>query len=289
MRSELILVLLLILTSSGSLRAAVVDAPADDYNRRVDSRFAIFAHHRTFLIPYSYVTNPTESFYEPYKQLTGNQHDYYQKNETEFQFSVFLPAYRKIMDSNWDLNVAYTHHSWWQLYNAHWSKPFRETNYNPEIFFRRLSTNNENILGIDIFSFDIGFMHESNGEIQIASRSWDRIFARTYFVKDSYAATISLWAKKRVIVQDDENPKILDYKGFGLFELSKAFDKFTVETQINIAVKPGYEVSASYPLNDAFRWFVKVNKGYGQSLIEYDRNTTRFGAGISLENYNDHR
>ncbi|MBC7660481.1 MAG: phospholipase A, partial [Chitinophagaceae bacterium] len=51
----------------------------------------------------------------------------------------------------------------------------------------------------------------------------------------------------------------------------------------------GFEVSAPYPLNESFRWFVKVNKGYGQSMIEYDKDTTRYGAGIALENYNDRR
>ncbi len=132
-------------------------------------------------------------------------------------------------------------------------------------------------------------MHESNGQIQLATRSWDRTFARAYFTSDFYTGTLSLWVKKKVIADDDENRKILDYKGFGLLELSKAFERITLETQINLAIKPGYEVSLSYPLNDAFRWFIKVNKGYGQSLIEYDRDTTRFGAGVSIENYNDRR
>ncbi|MBC7533802.1 MAG: phospholipase A, partial [Oligoflexus sp.] len=90
--------------------------------------------------------------------------------------------------------------------------------------------------------------------------------------------------KKPVIAQDDQNPRILDFKGYGLLELNKAFDKITLETQINLAAKPGFEVSAPYPLNESFRWFVKVNKGYGQSMIEYDKDTTRYGAGIALEN-----
>ncbi|MBC7532541.1 MAG: phospholipase A [Oligoflexus sp.] len=267
----------------------VATIKVEDYSKRVDSRFALFAHHRTFLIPYSYVNHPTESVYEPFKQLTGNRHDFYQKAEAEFQISFFLPAYRKILDSNWDLNVAYSHHSWWQVYNQHWSKPFRETNYNPEIFFRRLFPDYENLLGISLFSLDVGFMHESNGQIQLGSRSWDRLFTRAYFVRDSYTGTLTLWAKRRVITRQDENLKILKYKGFGLLELNKAFEKITLETQINLAAKPGIEVSASYPLNNAFRWFVKVNKGYGQSLIEYDHDTIRFGAGIALENYNDNR
>lgn len=261
----------------------------EDYDKRVGSRFALFTHHRTFLIPYSYVTHPTESIYEPFKQLNGSTHDFYQKNETEFQISLFLPVYRKILDSNWDLNVAYTHHSWWQVYNPHWSKPFRETSYNPEMFARRLFPEHFQLLGVNIFSLDMGYMHESNGQIQLVSRSWDRLFARAYFLRDSYTGTLTLWARRPVNAQDDQNPKIERYKGHGLLELNKAFKKITLETQINLAEKPGFEVSASYPLNESFRWFVKVNKGYGQSLIEYDKDTTRYGLGISLENYNDHR
>lgn len=266
-----------------------IDIRVQDYTKRVESRFALFPHHRTFLIPYSYVTNPYESVYEPFKQLSGNTHDFYQKGEAEFQISLFLPVYRKILDSDWDLNVAYTHHSWWQVYNSHWSKPFRETNYNPEVYFRRLFPNPDTVMGISAFSFDIGYMHESNGQIQLASRSWDRLFIRGYFMRDSTTGILTLWAKRRVIAEDDENPRILRYRGIGLLELNQALDKFTLETQINLATKPGYELSASYPLNNAFRWFVKVNKGYGQSLVEYDRDTTRFGAGIALENNNDHR
>lgn len=268
---------------------AKAQVKVEDYNDRVDSRFALFPHHRTFLIPYSYVTNPDESVYEPFKQLENNRHDYYQKNEAEFQISLFLPIDRRLFNSNWDLNAAYSHHSWWQVYNSHWSKPFRETNYNPELYLRRLFPEHGTFLGVSVFSMDVGYMHESNGQIQLASRSWDRIFMRAYFMRDSTTGTLTLWAKKRVIIQEDENPKILKYRGFGLIELNHAFEKITLETQINLAPKPGYEVSASYPLNDAFRWFVKLNKGYGQSLVEYDRYTTRFGAGIALENDNDHR
>ncbi|RZA12905.1 MAG: hypothetical protein EOP10_30620 [Proteobacteria bacterium] len=267
----------------------VVTLQLDDYAKRVDSRFALFAHHRTFLIPYSYVTDPSESTYAPYKQLTANKHDYYENTEAEFQISLFLPVYRKILGSHWDLNVAYSHHSYWQVYNAHWSKPFRETSYNPEVFFRRLFPEHYNFLGVSIFALDAGYMHESNGQIQIASRSWDRLFTRAYFLRESYRGVVTVWGRMPVNAQDDQNPGILDYRGYGLLELSKAWEKITLETQINIAKEPGVEVSVSYPLNNAFRWFVKVNKGYGQSLIEYDRDTTRFGAGIALENYNDNR
>ncbi|MBC7533801.1 MAG: phospholipase A [Oligoflexus sp.] len=126
--------------------------------------------------------------------------------------SLFHPVYRKILNSTWDLNVAYTHYSWWQIYNAHWSKLFRETSYNPEIFARLLFPEHFDLLGVRIFNFDLGYMHESNGQIQLVSRSWDRFFARSFFLSDSYTGTLTVWTKNQSL------RKMIRIQGFSILK-----------------------------------------------------------------------
>lgn len=56
------------------------------------------------------------------------------KDEVNFQLSLAFPIWRGIMGDNSLLGVSYTQQSWWQISNADESSPFRETNYETQIF-----------------------------------------------------------------------------------------------------------------------------------------------------------
>lgn len=271
--------------------AAPGDVPpalSDDsrYDQMLASKYSLIAHNRTFILPFSYITNPDNDLYDGALRNTKDT-NYYKRAEAEFQISFFLPIYRKVAHSKWDFLMAYTHHSWWQVYNATYSKPFRETNYNPEIFFRRFGSSNGRILGADLKAIDIGYMHESNGQVEGLSRSWDRVFARAFLLQDPISIVLTGWIRIPENENDDDNPTIYRYMGVGRIDLVKNSGPFTLEMKIPIAERPGLEIRASYPWFDSWRFYVMTQAGYGHSLIEYNRDVRRIGLGITLENYFD--
>ena len=263
---------------------------AKHYEQYMNSRYTLFTHERNYFLPISYVANPTKDLYPTAKAFEpNNQNKYYSNTEAEFQISFFLPLLRKIsiFGSDWDLLFSYTHHAWWQLYNGAWSRPFRETNYTPEIFIRQIDPNsNYDIFGLKALGYDLGYVHESNGQIQILSRSWNRLFARAYLVSDQAALILNAWMKTPETSSDD-NADIQIYKGLGSIEFQKTFGPHTVEVEFPMAAKPGVELRYSYPWKEGLRWFVDIKYGYGQSLIEYDIETKRIALGFTLENFLD--
>ncbi len=56
------------------------------------------------------------------------------KDEVKFQLSLAFPLWRGILGPNSVLGASYTQKSWWQLSNSKESSPFRETNYEPQLF-----------------------------------------------------------------------------------------------------------------------------------------------------------
>lgn len=298
-RNRLLLLTLTLLSAVFSLTAKAqiptVESAANEapdfgaYKTLLESRYALFTHNRSYILPVSYIVNPDRDIYQSFSSATdpNNKNPIYDNVEAEFQISFFVPVYRHLFKSKTDLMLAYTHHAWWQLYNASRSRPFRETNYLPELFARTLDPTNFRLFGARLVAIDYGYVHESNGQINILSRSWDRLFARTYFVSGTNAFSLSLWWRIPDPPNDDDNPHIQRYMGIGKIEYRKQFEKISLEARMPIAEKPGYEFAISYPWRDHFRWYANARFGYGHSMIEYDHNIQRFGIGIALEDIAD--
>lgn len=273
-----------------SAEVTMVEPPIDydQYDTWLDSRYSLLSHKGTYLLPFSYNWNPDQSLYAQEQALAGNNHDFYQKTEAEIQISFMVPIYRNISRQNWDLFFAYTHHAWWQLYNASWSKPFRETNYIPELFMRRLDRTPWRIFGFDLLGYDLGFVHESNGQIQLLSRSWDRAFTRGYFRgSENVFFIISGWLRFPEEKDNDDNSDILKYMGVGDFEIYYRIHKHSLSLRVPLSSHPGVELKYSRSWTRNVRWFMNYRFGYGHSLIEYNREVQRIGIGVSLESFLD--
>lgn len=265
-------------------------APLDfeEYDSWLDTQFSLLSHKGTFISPFSYNFKPDESLYTQSKAITGNTATFYEKPEAELQVSFMIPAYRKIFGDDWDLMFAYTHHAWWQLYNAAWSKPFRETNYTPELFVRRLDRNPWRQFNIDLLAYDFGYVHQSNGQIQILSRSWDRVFTRGYFrVSKRFFVILSAWIRLPEDSEQDDNTDILKYMGWGDMEMYYRDGKNSYHLRAPFSARPGVEIKYSRTWTNNLRWYASYRTGYGHSLIEYDREIQRFSIGIALDSFLD--
>lgn len=257
------------------------------YDRLHSSRFSLLPHRETFLLPFVYNTRPHEGLYDELKSADPDgRGDYYRKSEAEFQISFAVPVIRKLNKQQWDVLVAYTHHSWWQVYNSGWSKPFRETNYMPEVFSRFVFGKNKRIGPVELFAVDVGYVHESNGQARLLSRSWDRIFFRGMFQARGLNLILSGWSRLSDSSKTDDNPDIYDYRGLGEIELFQKIGKHTLGLKSPLfAHHDSYDFRYYYPLRTGLKWFVSYRVGYGHSLIEYDKRTERIGVGVTLENF----
>ncbi len=202
----------------------------------------------------------------------------------KFQFSFKQQIY------NFNIYCGYTQKSYWKVLDIEDSRPFTETNYNPEIFY--------NLKFKQIYGFyecNFGYEHESNGAREPSSRSWDRIYATTSFKYSNFSGTFKVWYR---IPEDDkefptdtkgdENSKILEYYGNTQLKLQYMWWKqhlITMIGRLNFSTgKSGVQFDYSFPTtgNNMFITFY-LWKGYGDSLIEYNQDITRAGVGIMFK------
>lgn len=232
----------------------------------------------------------------PYKEnyflpiVFGSEVEGRDVKEAKFQFSLEKKLYKSdCYPGNW--YFGYTQKSFWQIYDSEHSRPFRESNYNPELFFQtdRYKNDNHEIWG------DIGvWEHESNGGGIAISRSWDRSYLRLHYEnKDSpfgqpFGAELKLWNRWSESLKKnpndpagDDNPQILDYYGNGEIKLKYGQPEgfmITLFGRGNPSTGKGaFQADLSLPwLCLHFQYWT----GYGESLIDYNRDLTRYGIGF---------
>ena len=123
------------------------------------------------------------------------------RDDLKLQFSF---KYKILKRQN--LFFGYTQLMFWDVYKN--SKPFRDINFYPEIFYRFP------IKGTHSGHIDVGYIHTSNGKGGIESRSLDRPYLRwsSYLYKGDFKILSSL-RLYYIMNVDDYNRDILDYLG----------------------------------------------------------------------------
>ena len=271
-------------SSYSQILNTVVDKKSEYFFLR-SSRYSLLPHKSTYILPIVYNWMPDKNLYKTLDQNARDRGDFYGDKEAEFQISVAIPVVKNIGEKDWDVLLAFTQHSWWQVYNAGWSRPFRETNYTPEIFSRYLYKEPKKIFVFNIYMFDAGYMHQSNGQIQEFSRSWDRLFIRSVLTSDYFTLMLSAWYRIPEKRRDDENPSIYRYMGHGDVELFRSFGGHSLHLKTPLLSRYlSVDIKYSYPLDEGLRWYVSYQSGYGHSLIEYNHQTQRLGVGFTLDN-----
>ncbi|KGE78400.1 phospholipase [Halomonas sp. ND22Bw] len=244
-----------------------------------DNPFSITAHHRNYLLPLSYTTSPNrESFNEIDREADPD------RLEVKFQFSAKFKIADDVLFDRADLYFGYTQRSWWQAYNADASSPFRETNYEPEVFAD--FENDWSLLGWTNINNRVSLNHQSNGRSGSLSRSWNRLILTSTFINDDWAVSLSPYWRLPETEGEDDNPDIEDYLGYADVTVARRlFDDH--EASLLWRGNPdqghmGAQLDYSWPLFGKIRGHVQFYQGYGESLIDYDRSTQRVSLGFSL-------
>lgn len=243
---------------------------------------AITPHRRNYFLPYTYNWNMNKGFANA-TDSTGFD-DY----EAKFQLSFKFPAWKKILGSSSNLYFAYTQLAMWQLYHDQ-SAPFRDTNYEPEIF---ATINTDlNFFGFKNRALFLGFVHQSNGRgHELLSRSWNRLYATALLERGNWALTLKTWYRIPEDSEDDDNPNIEKYYGYG--ELRTAYKHkghvWSALLRNNLRGednKGAIELGWSFPLAGGLKGYVQYFNGYGESLLDYNHPNTRLGAGFMLNDW----
>jgi len=247
--------------------------------------FIIVPYRPTYIMPVSYVANMNTA---PLRQVYGDQVEYIQNYEAKFQLSFKVPLWLNIAKKEMGLWFAYTQLSLWQLYNTEVSSPFRETNYEPELAlaidtdFKLFGMHNTFVL--------LGLNHQSNGQSEPLSRSWNRLYATFVFEHKNIVAYIKPWYRLPEDSDDDDNPDISKYLGYG--ELSLFYIREKRNTGLRLwnnlrrdNNRTSVQLDWNFPINSTFKGYIQYFNGYGETLLDYNYRTKRLGLGIMLTDW----
>ncbi|MGP8290056.1 phospholipase A [Vreelandella zhanjiangensis] len=241
--------------------------------------FSITTHRTNYLFPVSYNAKQNN---ENFRNVTTDAGP--DSNEVKFQLSVKVNLAEDIFGRVGDVYFGYTQRSWWQAYNTDASSPFRETNYEPEIFID--FDNAWSALGWVNTRNRMSFNHQSNGRSDPLSRSWNRVYLESIFQRGDWALTLAPHWRVPESESDDDNPDIERYMGYGDIRLAKRLEnnhEISGQWRGNpSAGHHGTQIDYSWPTFNNLRAHVQYYYGYGESMIDYDNRVHRLSIGFSL-------
>lgn len=210
---------------------------------------------------------------------TYNWSENTRRDEVKFQLSLVFPLWRGILGPNSVLGASYTQKSWWQLSNSKESSPFRETNYEPQLFLGFAM--DYRFAGWTLRDVETGYNHDSNGRSD-TSRSWNRLYTRLMAENGNWLVEVKPWY---VIGRTNDNTDITKYMGYYQHKIGYRLGEAVLSAKGQYNWNTGYggaELGLSYPVTKHVRLYTQVYSGYGESLIDYDFNQTRVGVGMML-------
>lgn len=247
------------------------------------------AYQPIYILPAFWTSDKNELPHSPNLRNTVDQRQDLKSTEAKFQLSLKTKALENIVGDNGDLWVGYTQSARWQVYNEDESRPFRETNYEPEasLMFRT----NYNLFGLNGRLLGFTFNHQSNGRSDPLSRSWNRIIFNLGLEKDNFALMLRPWYRMDEEKNDDNNPDIKDYIGRGDLTAFYRKNNHDFSLLLRHSLKGGdkshgaVQFDWSFPISGKLRGHFQLFDGYGESLIDYNHRATYAGLGVSLMNW----
>jgi phospholipase A1/A2 len=241
-------------------------------------------HRSNYALVFSYNSSPNLvplQEVDPAKTLV--------KPEVMFQISFKAKLWQDVFGKDIDLWAGYTQRSFWQLYNFDDSSPFRETNYEPEVllnFRTRFS-----LLGFKARFIQVGLNHQSNGQSEPLSRSWNRIVANVGLERGAFSLLLKGWFHFPESDVEDDNPGISSYMGYGevwaYYFLKKHRLAIMLRDNLDFRENRGaVQLEWSFPLFAQIGGYVQYFLGYGESLLDYNHRISRIGIGFILSDWN---
>ena len=244
--------------------------------------FAILPHRPNYVL-YTYNGAPNVAPFSSIDSQADLQHQ-----ELKFQISLRVPLWNRMFGDNGDLWFGYTQMSFWQAFNTKRSAPFRETNYEPEM---GLTLHTDfSLLGLRHRQLAVGFAHQSNGRDGTLTRSWNRLWASFTLERGNFVLVLKPWYRIPEEAATDDNPDMAEYAGRAQLRLVYKYGDQVFSSMLRNSLRAsdnrsGYELGWTVPYNKSIKGLVQYYNGYGESLIDYNVRTRRFGIGVLVEDW----
>lgn len=251
------------------------------------------AHKQNYLLLYAYSSSPNNM---PVSPNPDNRVPFSQLDNRDWKFQVsgkgkLFPVNEK--NSIW---LAYTQQSFWQIFDSHNSRPFRESNYEPEVIWshRYLGTGRTG-LSQSLRVSNFGLVHQSNGQSNPRSRSWNRAYIQLGFESDlagggKVIVMPKIWARFPEDAATDDNSDITHYLGHGELQVrymssgeKPKFHMLALARARSLQIDMDTPVSGVFPrIKSDFSLHFQLFTGYGESLLDYNQRHSSFGIGAAL-------
>ena len=178
----------------------------------------------------------------------------------------------------------------WQVYNENNSRPFRATDYKPEIFLTQPVKADLPFNG-RLRMLGVGAIHHSNGQSDPLSRSWNRMYLMGGAEWGRLSGIPRVWVhiKDNTSSIPSDNPDITDYYGHGDIKVIYDFGKgraLSGTGRYNFEHNNGaLQLDYTHPITEDVHGFIQLFHGYGESIIDYNKSTTAVGLGVSLNDW----
>jgi len=248
--------------------------------------FGIRAYKPVYLLPGFYTDSPNQFPSSPVPGHSVTASENQDRVETKFQISFKTKLAQEIFGKLGDLWFGYTQSSRWQLYNSALSRPFRETNYEPEAML--VFNTHYRLFGLDGRLLGISLNHQSNGKDLPYSRSWNRLIGMIGFERQAWTLVVRPWRRLPEVAGEEDNPDIEDYLGRGDLLLVRRVQGHELSLLLRHSLRGGershgaLELGWIFPVHRDLKGYLQIFHGYGESLIDYNASATRVGLGISL-------
>lgn len=247
-------------------------------------RFRLRPHNQNYLV-LKFTNDANDRPFTPLKPVVGTDEDRLDKQELKFQLSFKTKLLEDVLLPGANLWMGYTQESHWQVFNEDVSRPFRETNYEPELMW--VAPVAFKMGDVQFRYASLGVVHQSNGRSDPLSRSWDRVYAEVGAEIGNFAFTFKPWWRIPESSSKDDNPDIEKYIGrgelVGVYRNDAHVYSLRVRNNFSLSNNRG-SVTAdwSFPLVGALRGYVRAFSGYGDSMIDYNWRQHSLGLGVIL-------
>ncbi|MCL2103274.1 MAG: phospholipase A [Syntrophorhabdaceae bacterium] len=248
--------------------------------------FQIRPYKPVYISPFSWANKRNTMPATPNPDTTVTQPQDLNRVEVDIQLSMKFKMAEGLFGKNVDLWGAYTQSSRWQAYNNRDSRPFRETNYEPEVLL--VAATDYSVLGWRGRMLGIGLNHQSNGRSIPLSRSWNRAILFAGFERDDWAITMRVWRCIDGTKGRSDNPDLPDYMGRFDVTVVRVMGNHQFSIMAKHSLRTGKrshgaaQFEWAFPIRAPLRGRLRIFHGYGENLVDYNFKATWISMGISL-------
>ena len=284
------------LAAPAASAAALATAAAAELPSRLDARwdldgtkgvlFAPRAYKPVYLLPATWTDQVNRRPSSPSPEHSVPADLALRSVEAKYQLSLKAKLGQNLLGSEVSLWGGYTQSSRWQVYDGAASRPFRETNYEPELML--VWPLRAEWAGWRLRMGSVSLNHQSNGRSLPLSRSWNRVIGTLAAERGDWVVEFRPWMRIREKSTDDDNPDLVDYVGRAELLVSRYWGEHALSLQVRHTLRSARNSRGSgqldyvFPLAGALHGHVQLFSGYGESLIDYNLRQARIGFGVTI-------